>query len=186
MSLYSVVLFMHVGAALVLAAALGIDVLLFTKLQTSSERSARQLLDLWTTVPAAASTSGAILLLSGFYLTARMSAWSLGWPEAAIAALILVGLLGGITGRRMRQLRHLLAADEENQTGIVKGRGLFILDLSLITRIALFLAAALLMTAKPGVWQSVSIVGTALLLGIIFTLLMLRSGRALPSSATGS
>src|SRR5260370_41531241 len=61
-------------------------------------------LELWQRVPGIAGGSGLALLLSGGYLTHRMSAGTEAWPKVALAALILIGVLGGGTSRRMRAL----------------------------------------------------------------------------------
>jgi hypothetical protein len=95
MMLYSVVLFLHVGAALVLASALSIDALLLFQLRRATSSSGtKSWLDLWSAVSWMAGGSGFVLLLSGGYLADRMSAWTLAWPKVALATSILIGALG--------------------------------------------------------------------------------------------
>jgi hypothetical protein len=94
MTLYSLVLFLHVGAALALASALSIDALILFQLRRATSPAGAHLwLDLWPVVPWTASGSGLFLLFSGGYLADRMSAWTLAWPKMAFATLILIGLL---------------------------------------------------------------------------------------------
>src|SRR2546430_4645808 len=94
MTLYSLVLFLHVAAALALASALSIDALILFQLhRATTSTAAHPWLNLWSAVPRIAGSSGLLLLLSGGYLTDRMSAWSLAWPRVALAALILTGIL---------------------------------------------------------------------------------------------
>jgi hypothetical protein len=95
MTLYSLVLFLHVGAALGLASALSMDALLMFQLRRATSPSGtKSWLDLWFTVSWMAGGSGFVLLLSGGYLADRMSAGTLAWPKVALATLILIGALG--------------------------------------------------------------------------------------------
>src|SRR5579863_7973904 len=112
-------------------------------------------------VPRLAGAAGAGLLLSGLYLTQKMGAWNLGWPMVALAALILIGALGGIATKRMRALRDVFA------TGTAKPAELSVrfqdalLRLSISLRIMLILAAVVLMTMKPGLPGSLAIASGA-------------------------
>jgi hypothetical protein len=86
MTVYSLVLFVHVGAALALASVLSIDALiLFQFRRATSPTRANLWLELWPSVPWIAGGSGLLLLLSGGYLADRMSAWTLAWPKVAFA-----------------------------------------------------------------------------------------------------
>jgi hypothetical protein len=164
MTMYSLVLFLHVGAALVLASALGIDgLILFQLRRAASPIRATSWLDLWSAVPWIAGGSGLVLLLSGGYLTHRMSAGTEAWPRVALATLILIGVLGGVTSRRMRALRRTSVRDQP----AFFSRGYPILRVSLSLRIALVFAAVLLMNAKPQLRESLSVVGAALVLGLV-------------------
>jgi hypothetical protein len=87
MTIYSIVLFLHVGAALVLASALSIDgLILFQLRRATSPIGATSWLDLWSVFRWIAGGSGLVLLLSGGYLTHRMSAGTEAWPKVALAA----------------------------------------------------------------------------------------------------
>jgi hypothetical protein len=111
MTVYSLVLFVHVGAALALASVLSIDALiLFQFRRATSPTRAKLWLELWPPVPWIAGGSGLLLLLSGGYLADRMSAWTLAWPKVAFAVLILTGILGRLpAGEYVRydELLHL-------------------------------------------------------------------------------
>jgi len=185
MTIYSIVLFLHVGAALVLASALSIDgLILFQLRRATSPIRATSWLDLWSVFPWIAGGSGLVLLLSGGYLTHRMSAGTKAWPKVALAALILIGILGGVTSRRMRALRRTSARD---QSAFFRSRGFPILRISLSLRIALVFAAVLLMNTKPQLRESLSIVCAALVLGLVAAFLIpsRESVSSAASSATG-
>jgi hypothetical protein len=162
--LYSVVLFLHVGAALVLASALSIDALLmFQVRRATSPNGTKSWLDLWSAVSWMAGGSGFVLLLSGGYLADRMSAWTLAWPKVALATLILIGALGATTSKRMRALRRANALD---QAEFFRQLDNPLLKISLSIRIALVFAAVLLMNAKPQLRESLGIVGGFVLIGL--------------------
>ncbi len=89
MIVYWLVLFLHVGAALVLASILSIDALILFQLRRATNPTRANLwLELWPPVPWIAGGSGLLLLLSGGYLADRMSTWTLAWPKVAFAVLI--------------------------------------------------------------------------------------------------
>src|SRR5258708_22474945 len=92
-----------------------------------------------------------------------MSAWTLAWPKVALAVLILIGILGAVTSRRIRALRRGSAPDESE---FFRRREGPILKISLSVRIALVFAAVLLMNAKPQFRESLSIVGAARVFGL--------------------
>src|SRR5258708_16183909 len=98
MTIYSLVLFLHVGAALVLASALSIDALILFQLRRATFPSGtKSWLDLWQMVPGIAGGSGLALLLSGGYLTHRNSAGTEAWPKMAFSARVFICILcGGI------------------------------------------------------------------------------------------
>ena len=177
MTVFSLVLFSHVAAALALASALSIDALILFQLRRATSPTRASLwLDLWPAVPWIAGGSGVLLLLSGGYLADRMSAWTLAWPKVALTALILIGILGAVTSRRVRALRRASAPDESE---FIRRREDPILKISLSVRIALVFAAVLLMNAKPQLWESLSIVGAALVLGLAASVLIQNRGSAM-------
>src|SRR5260370_37303043 len=177
MTVASLVLFLHVGAALALASVLSIDALILFQLRRATSPTRANLwLELWPEVPWIGGGSGVLLLLSGGYLADRMSAWTLAWPKVALAVLILIGILGAVTSRRIRGLRRASAADESE---FFTRREDPILKISLSVRIALVFAAVLLMNAKPQLRDSLSIVGAAVVLRMAVALPMPNTGSAL-------
>ncbi len=180
MTLYSLVLFLHVAAALALASAVSIDALILFQLhRATTSTAAHPWLNLWSAVPGIAGSSGLLLLLSGGYLTDRMSAWSLAWPRVALAALILIGILGAITSKRMSALRRICAAEKTNESECLRRLRDPVLKTSLSLRIVLLFAAVLLMNTKPGWGESLGIVGGSVILGLISSFLIPSRGLAL-------
>lgn len=179
MTLYSLTLFLHVGSALALAlaSALSIDGLTFFQLRRATTATgAHPWLNLWSVVPRIAGGSGFLLLISGAYLTKRMSVWTLAWPKMALATLILIAVLGAITSNRMRALRQVCTSGEESEIECVRRLQDPMLKISLSTRIALLFAAVMLMNTQPEFWESLAIVVGSLVLGSIAAILVPSSG----------
>ena len=177
MTLYALVLFVHVSAVLVLFAALGIEVLSLYRLRRAS--TVTEVLAWMEPVPRQAligAISGPVTLLSGVYLAMRMSAFGLAWLWVALAALVLMAPLGAATGRRIRAIRRDCAeATAITSDMLIRLQDPF-LRISLGARISMFLAIVLLMVAKPNLWESVSIVGSFMLFGAVMSLLGGRRG----------
>ncbi len=172
MTFYSFVLFVHVTAVLALVAALTFEALsLFHLRRASTLTEVRFWLDLVPKLPLATVASLLILFFSGIYLTIRMSAFGEAWPRVSIAALLFVAPIAAITGRRMRAIRRTCAtvtAINSELRGRLQDPAL---KVSLGIRIAVVLGIVLLMGAKPELWESVGIVGTFLVLGLLSSLL---------------
>src|SRR5260370_4536363 len=106
MKFMSLVLYLHVLAALLLAAVFSIEALILTRLRRAATLSET---DLWLTlippVPFMAAGALLVLLLSGGFLTARMDIWTLGWPRVAVCGTVLVAILCAATGRLRPAIR---------------------------------------------------------------------------------
>ena len=87
----------------------------------------------------------------------------------ALGALILIGPLGAVTGRRLRAIQIACAAVTPNESDIfAKLRDPFLVY-SMNMRIALVLGILLLMTAKPELRESMGIIVSAIFLGLVST-----------------
>jgi hypothetical protein len=172
MSLYLTILFIHVGSALVLAAALGVDWMLLVLLRrASSVQDAHSWLEMWTAVSWVASLSLLVLLVTGGYMVGRFGQWPLAWPKAALVALVLIGAFGGISSKRMRAARKACgAAVGMGDSECLRLLRNPILKISVNTRIALLFAAVLLMTMTPGIYASSAIAG-GVLVGVLVSLI---------------
>jgi hypothetical protein len=168
MTLYSVVLFVHVASAFGIAAALSLAIVTLSRLRRATTVSeARLWVEFAPGVPALAIIALVFLLLSGIYMTAQMGGWTLAWPKVALGALILIGPLGAVTGRRLRAIQIACAATTPNESDIfAKLRDPFLVY-SMNMRIALVLGILLLMTAKPELRESMGIIVSSILLGLV-------------------
>jgi hypothetical protein len=181
MTLYSVVLFVHVASALGIFAALSLEAVALLHLRRSTTASEVRLwMELAPGLPSLAIGSLIFLLLTGIFMTAQMSGWTLAWPRVAVATLILIAPLGAATGRRMRAIRLACAASKPNESDFLgKLRDPF-LKFSMNIRIALVLGIVLLMTAKPGLPESLGIVAVFAILGFVSTILFWRRDSPTP------
>ena len=163
MTAYSVVLFLHLLAVLVLVCAWSFEALSLARLRRSTTVND---VGLWINVvpglPAMAMGSLLVLLLSGGYLTSKMSGWTFAWPKAAILAMVLIAPLGAVTGRRMRMIRRMIIAGTSAESALLTALRNPILKFSLYIRGWVITGIVLLMAAKPGMAESASIVGISL------------------------
>lgn len=189
MTFYSMVLFVHVTAVLLLFAAMAVEVLsLFHLRRASTLTEVRLWIDPIPGLPLAAMGSLLIVLFSGIFLTIRMSATGEAWPKVTVAALLFVAPIAAITGRRMRAIRRTsvtaTAIDSELRGRLQDP----ILKVSLGIRIAVILGLVLLMGAKPELWESAGIVGASFVVGLLSSLLSssrTASLRAAPTADLG-
>jgi hypothetical protein len=157
MTVYSLILFTHVVATLFMVAALTIEAVVLSNLRPAENTTTpRSWLDLWPVVQVIAIASLLALLVSGGYLVERSSGWKIAWPKVAVGILAIIAVLGAISGARLREIRR---------SGLKAHAQLVFLILSSRIRIALSLAAVWLMTARPGLMESLSISGAAVLCG---------------------
>ena len=115
-------------------------------------------------IPAASSLL--LILFTGGYLAMQESASHRGWPHVAAAGVVILMVLGALTGRKMRAVRRevLRGAGTSGET-MERLRDPF-LKVSLCVRICLFLAIFVLVSAKPGLLPSIAIVVIAAFVGL--------------------
>jgi hypothetical protein len=175
MTLYSVVLIIHVTAVFVLSAALSIEVLSLVHLRGASTLAeAYPWIAPAPRLPFFAGGSVLVILFSGVYLVIQESASGKAWPKVAASTLFLMAPLGGMTARRMRAIRKAYSFEKASSSELL---GLLrdpFLKISLSIRIAAFLGIFLLVSAKPGLWESISVAGTSVIVGLLLSLLAWR------------
>jgi len=172
MTLYSLVLFVHVVAVLALSATLSFEALSLFRLRLASSLSEAQR---WMEpVPGLrwiAISSLVFILGSGIYLATQMSAFGMAWPNVTIAALFLIGPFGAASGRRMRAIRSANGTGPAITSELLSRSRDPFLKISLGIRIGVFLGIVLLMAAKPQLWISIGIVGASVVIGLLASVL---------------
>jgi len=188
MTLYSLVLFLHVTAVLSLFAALSFEVLsLFHLRGAPSLSETRRWIEPVPGLPLVAVGLLLVVFFSGVYLAMRMSALDLAWPKVAVGALLLITLFGALTGRRMRAIRRACADAKAINSQLFSRLQDPFLKISLGIRIAVFLGIVLLMATKPELWASIIVVGISIILGVLSSVLAGRHSGSLaaPSPDVG-
>ena len=177
MTFYSIILFLHVAAVLVLFATLSFEFLSLSHLRHASDlRDVRRWIDSAPGIPLMAMSSILVILISGLYLALRMAAFGLAWPEVTIVALLLIAPFGALTGKRMRVIRRCSAEATTIRPELLRHLQDPFLKISLGIRTVVFLGIVLLMSAKPDWGQSIGIVVCSLVIGLLLGLLSRRTG----------
>jgi hypothetical protein len=183
MTFYSLVLFAHVTSVLALFACLTIEAVWLFRLRRASNLTEVQFWSEpfpWFSVGTLASIL--VILFSGIYLTMQMKGFGLAWIDVTMGAFFLMAPLGAVTGRRLRVIRHLGASGQANHPELLDFLRHRVLKISLSIRIAVFLGIVLLMTAKPDLLESLSIVSGSIVFGLAAAFLIPSSGRLAHSS----
>jgi len=177
MTIYTSVLFVHTIAVLALTAGLTVEAwMLFQLRRTSSPGEVRS----WTSpVPAltlASISSLVMVYATGAYLTESLRAWELAWPRFAVLEIVLFAVLGALTGRRLRAIRKLCSGVGEKESELKARLRSPLLKILLSIRIWIVIGTILLMVAKPGFNEALSIVVASVLLGCVSSLVALGNG----------
>jgi hypothetical protein len=110
MTLYALVLFCHVAAAVGLFAALTVEWASLRRMGASSSyEQARDWSELSNLLLPLGMPSTLVVLASGVYLASTLDAWVLGWVKVAVPTLVTVAIVGGVVGPRRNRLRADLA-----------------------------------------------------------------------------
>jgi hypothetical protein len=185
MSLYGFVLFLHVAAVLGLFLCLGFEALsLFRLRRASTLAEGRLWIDPLPLLPLWTGASALVVFGSGIYLAMRMSAFGQAWIDLSIVALMLIAPLGKLTSKRMRAIRHALANASTMEPQLFSRLDDAWLKISLSVRMFIFLGIVLLMTAKPELLQSISIVACSVFLGFLAPLVSSRRRTLLSQPGT--
>lgn len=178
MTIYQIVLFLHVLAAFGLFAALGIEWAAVAPLRRAAEaEQARPWLKLLRSLSRVAGPSAVTLLVTGVYM--GMTAWGRqAWIGLSLLGLVLIAALGAaMTGRR------LAAVGRESARGSLRGEPLRlrlqdpILVLSLRLRTAVATGIVFLMTTKPPREIALAAILAAVVLGLAWAVPAFGRGR---------
>jgi hypothetical protein len=169
MPFHSIILVTHVIAVFVLCGALSIETLCLVRLRNASTHIEAAT---WITPVSRLSLFALVavltILFTGVQLVMR-TAIAQWWPKLAAAALLLMGPLGAVTGRRIRAIRKAIEMKDSDSDLMDKLRDPF-LKVSLGVRISMFFGIFLLVSAKPGLRGSLSLLAGAVLFGFILSL----------------
>jgi hypothetical protein len=177
----SLVLFTHVVGVLALFVGLALEWIAMNGIRRSTTLAeAAPWLRLLVTVPRVSGIAMAAIVVSGFYLGARVGVLGNGWIRASYGGLLLMAIVGGPVSRSpMRALKRAAAVPADGTVALRAAAAHPILRLSLATRVPFGLAIVFLMIAKPATAESLLVLALATIATIATSL----TGRATPSTA---
>jgi hypothetical protein len=177
----SLVLFTHVVGVLALFVGLGLEWIGLNGIRRSATPAeALTWLRLVVRVPRVSGIAVAAIVVSGFYLGARIGVLGNEWMRASYGALLLMAIVGGPVSRSsMRALTRVADGAEDGTAALRAAAANPILRLSLRIRVAFGLAIVFLMIAKPAAGESLLV----LTLAAIVTIATSLTRRATPSTA---
>jgi len=170
--IWSLVLFTHVVGVLALFVGLGLEWLGLDGIQRSTTRAeALPWLRLIAIVPRWFGTALAAIVVSGFYLGARVGVLGNDWMRASYGALLLMAIVSGPVSRSpMRALKRLADVPADGTVSLRAAAANPILRLSLRIRVAFGLAIVFLMIAKPAAAEALLVLALALMVTIATSL----------------
>lgn len=180
MTVYGIVLFLHIVGALGLFVTFGLEWASLAYMQRAmTAEQAREWLGVRSWVMRLGPASLALLLLSGIYMIA--TSWGLkGWIIAAFASLVLLAVLGAtLTGMRLVPIERSLASERGNLSPAMR-RQLSdpLMWTSILTRTAIGLGVVFVMVVKPVLVGSLGTIVFAAVVGFALSLPGLRRRRA--------
>lgn len=173
MTVFSVILFIHLVGALALFAGMGLEwrALRYLGLAEKVEE-VRMMTGLAAVLPGVNGFAAAAILLPGFYLATKLMVWPQGWISISLLSTFVIAGLGmAVTGPRMRALRKACAEGSGALPAEIQQRARASgLRISFRLRVALGLGIVLLMASRPGYGVSCIVIGAAAALALLFSL----------------
>ncbi len=190
MSIYNIVLFLHVSGAI--GYFIGIGTWLFglvTLRRVQRVEQVRAIVNLVGMSGPLFAISVLLILVTGLYMA--LTAWSLrtGWIDVALTSLILMAPLGtALIEPRRRAIDRLAseAPDGPLPESLERRTHDPVLGTTLQTLTALLLGIVFLMTTKPSLTGSLIVIVVALALGLASGLLISRPARTQTQRADAS
>jgi hypothetical protein len=177
MTFYSLALFAHIVGVLGLLIAIGlvwISILWLQRAQTMAQ--VRERISLASFQERLLPAASVLLLLAGIYMTVNIWGWKTPWIDVSLAALVVMGTLGGaVINRRLKAIRIASSMAEAPAGSIPAELKRQITDSVLWTAVQMNgftgLGVVFLMTIKPDLVGSLITLVVALVLGVVAALL---------------
>ncbi len=177
MTFYSLALFAHIVGVLGLLIAIGlvwISILWLQRAQTMAQ--VRERISLASFQERLLPAASVLLLLAGIYMTVNIWGWKTPWIDVSLAALVVMGTLGGaVINRRLKAIRIASSMAEAPAGSIPAELKRQITDSVLWTAVQTngftALGAVFLMTIKPDLVGSLISLVLSLVLGMVSALL---------------
>jgi hypothetical protein len=168
MSIYTIVLFVHIVGALGFFLALGLEWTGLWQIRSAmTTEQVRPWMGIFKSVRKVGFGSMATTVVTGLYL--MLAVWgSVAWIIVTLGAIVLmIALAQVVTAPRMAAIGRALATEKGALSGafqaLTKNPLLWV---SIQTRVAIALGIVFLKVAKPGLGESLLTLGIAIILGI--------------------
>ena len=172
MSFYSLLVFTHIAGAFFLFGGLLVEWVVVGFLRRNPDLAPfRAWSRVFALAPRLYGPALGVILLSGGYLGAQMSAWGQGWIRVSFVTLFVIGAIGGVTSRRFGAIRKLLG-EASDSTAVILAAKLNdpVLIASVRVRIALVFGVVLLMVSKLPLEPSLIVISVAAAVGVVAAL----------------
>ncbi len=166
MTLYALILFVHLAGTVSLFLAFGLEWAAISFLGNSkTPQEAQQWLRLGRLGPLINGPALGVLILSGGYLAHLSGAMKQGWIPASLVGILVVGALGGaINVPKMRAIRQAISEGGEKLSSSLRNKSL---PISVRLRTFAALGIVLMMVAKGPFVRSMFILLGGLVLGLL-------------------
>ena len=178
MTFYSLLVFAHIAAAFFVFAGLLLEWVVLGFLRRNPELAPfRAWIRIFSLASLLYGPALGVILLSGGYLGAQMSAWGQGWIRVSFVTLFVIGAIGSLTSRRVRAIQKLLGESSDSNVAILPAKLTDpVLTASVRVRTALVLGILLLMVSKLPLAPSLIVIAIAVVCGVIVVLAAWRRG----------
>lgn len=169
--LFQAAVFLHVATVIGLFIAFGCEWLAISQLKRADNIAvARSWVGATKSLPALALGSLVIILLTGIYLAMVTQLFQMWWLRISFLVFILLGPVGAIAGRRLRELRS--GKDAATDVAWFTSRANNgALQAALRLQLTMTLAIVFMMTARPGLVGSIAWSVGSVVVGLLWSLL---------------
>lgn len=177
---YSIALFLHIVGALVYFIALGLEQASLISMRGAKQvEQVREWLNVYRWLPRLGPISMVLILVSGFYMMIVELGWT-AWIIGALAAMVLIGVIGGVIGGPRLGAVGKMAAQESGAISAALSQRLHdpMLSVSMQVRTAIALGIVFLMVVKPDPVGTLITLVIAILVGLLAAIPSLRLMRA--------
>jgi Predicted integral membrane protein (DUF2269) len=177
MTFYSLALFAHIVGVMGLFIAIGLAWISIVWLQIAQTvAQVRERINLASIQERLLPVASVLILLAGIYMTVAAWGWTTPWIDVSLAALVVMGALGGtVINRRFKAMRIASSTVEASVGSIPAELKRQIADPVLWTAVQangfIALGVVFLMTIKPDLVGSLVTLVVALVLGVVSALI---------------
>jgi hypothetical protein len=185
MSLYTVMLFVHVSAAVCLFVGMGIWVVGMVAIARAARvEQVRTIADLMLMVRLVVPASALLVIVAGGTMTRIAWGFQTGWIAVTLGSLVIIGPIGTwVVGPKVRVLAALAHTlpDGPLPSSLAEHTHDRLLRLTLHMMTAMLFGIVFLMTTKPALTSAIGAMVVSTLLGLASSIPFVLAGRTTPS-----